>query len=259
MPSISKEKAIKLIDQQIALCEEAKRASIDVTRFYESEVYHRAYNGAENLVARLFDQDEMMRFRSSVTVGGIDDRHDYNVHLLHCISQLQIYKSNIENFWPDDAEPTKQDAIKILGWLVRRLPQVIHELRQRHEDRPTLDVDDEYDLQDLIRSLLFLHFDDVRKEEGTPSLGGTNGRMDFLLYNEKTVVELKMTNANLRNKKLKEQLLADIPHYKKHQDCKAFVGIVYDPRRYVSNPVGFETDLSEPSNGMPVHVFIVQG
>jgi REase_DpnII-MboI len=50
---------------------------------------------------------------------------------------------------------------------------------------------DEYDVQDSLHALLKLHFDDVRREEWTPSYAGSQSRMDFLLKREKIVVETK--------------------------------------------------------------------
>ena len=46
--------------------------------------------------------------------------------------------------------------ILILERIFSRFPKVARQLRSRHDDRPTLDVSDEYDAQDLLHSLLKL-------------------------------------------------------------------------------------------------------
>jgi hypothetical protein len=56
--------------------------------------------------------------------------------------------------------------------LAERLHLVICQLRERRENRPTLDVVDEYDVQDLFHALLRIDFDDVRDEEWAPSYAG---------------------------------------------------------------------------------------
>jgi DpnII restriction endonuclease len=87
------------------------------------------------------------------------------------------------------------EGSKISGLLViycSRLNVVARQLRDRHEGRSTLEIEDEYDVQDLLHSLLRLHFDDVRSEEWTPSYAGGSGRMDFLLKVEQIVIEAKM-------------------------------------------------------------------
>jgi len=53
------------------------------------------------------------------------------------------------------------DALMILKQLTDRFHKVALQLRVRREDRPTIDVTDEYDVQDLLHSLLHLYFDDI--------------------------------------------------------------------------------------------------
>src|SRR5262249_5829560 len=49
---------------------------------------------------------------------------------------------------------------------------VARQLRQRHDDRPTLDVEDEHDVQDLFHALLRLEFEDIRTERWIPGYAG---------------------------------------------------------------------------------------
>ncbi len=263
---ISKEKALKLFDEQIAMAEEKRRTVTYESRY--DDLYDLAVDGGENLISTLFGEDEAKKYRKKVDGFPVGDSGNrlldmqyYDSDLGRCITQLQIYRRQIETQWPDESTTkgdSQQDTVTTLERIARRLPEVIHQLGQRYSNRNTLTVTDEYDLQDLIHALLYLFFEDIRPEEGTPSLAGVSARMDFLLYNERTVVEIKKTRPGLRNKELKEQLSVDIPHYSQHPDCKALIGIVYDPGRLISNPKGVERDLSIPYNGMPVHVFIIQ-
>lgn len=82
----------------------------------------------------------------------------------------------------------QNDSVDVLNTLTRicdRFHSVSRQLRQRHSARPTLDISDEYDVQDFLHALLRLFFDDVRAEEWTPSYAGQSARMDFLLKNER--------------------------------------------------------------------------
>ena len=58
---------------------------------------------------------------------------------------------------------------------------IVRQLRTRYNGRDTLNVNDEYDVQDLLHALLLLYFKDVRAEEWTPSYAGGCVRADFLL------------------------------------------------------------------------------
>lgn len=71
---------------------------------------------------------------------------------------------------------------------------------KRYDQRGTISVTDEYDVQDIFGALLKLHFTDVRPEEWTPSYACNASRMDFLLKPEQVVVEAKMTKKGLGQK-----------------------------------------------------------
>ena len=62
-------------------------------------------------------------------------------------------------------------------------------------------------MQDLLRVVLRLHFDDVRPEEWNPSYGGVRSRSDLLLKPERLVIETKMTRKNLSQRELVHQLI----------------------------------------------------
>jgi hypothetical protein len=124
-------------------------------------------------------------------------------------------------------------------------------------DRATLDVEDEYDVQDVLHSLLHVFFDDVRAEEVVPSYAGKSTRMDFLLKRELAVIEAKMTRKGLQAKEVGEQLILDISQYQSHPDCRRLFCVVYDPDHRIVNPRGVETDLSKKHGALEVKVFIV--
>jgi len=137
-----------------------------------------------------------------------------------------------------------------------RFHLVVRQLRKRYNDRDTIDVQDEYDVQDLFHSLLHLHFEDIRPEEWTPSYAGKSARVDFLLKQERIVVELKKTRKGLRAKEIGSQLIEDIHRYQSHPDCDALICFVYDPDGRVANPRGLEGDLKKSTDDLIVKVWI---
>jgi hypothetical protein len=151
---------------------------------------------------------------------------------------------------------TEPDPVEIVVDLCRRFHRVVRKIQQRHENRPTLHVSDEYDVQDLMHALLTLRFDDIRPEEWTPSYAGGSSRMDFLLWEEKIVLEVKKTRPNLRDREVGSQLNDDIARYRSHPYCKALVCFVYDPEEKLQNPRGLENDLSGSREGLSVRVVI---
>jgi hypothetical protein len=159
---------------------------------------------------------------------------------------------------------TQQSSLAVVALPIDRLRDlalrfhgVVMALRTRYGGRATLDVSDEYDVQDLMRALLATLFDDVRPEEYVPSYGGGRSRTDFLLKKEQVVLELKKTRAGLADKQLGDELIIDSARYAAHPDCKTLVCIVYDPENRIINPSALQADLSGNKNGISVDVIIV--
>jgi hypothetical protein len=134
--------------------------------------------------------------------------------------------------------------------------RIARQLRARYNNRDTLNVKDEYDVQDLLHAILCLYFDDIRPEESTPSYAGGSSRLDFLLKKEQLVIEVKRSREKLTAKELANQLIEDIDRYKAHPDCKILMCFVYDPEGNIPNPRGIEADLSRDNGPFPVRVMI---
>jgi hypothetical protein len=152
--------------------------------------------------------------------------------------------------WTGKSGTAKSSTVAVDDVLVRvfeRLPLLVKQLRQRHDNRDTLDVKDEYDVQDLLHALLRLWWDDVREEQWTPSYAGKAARVDFLLPTEQCVIEVKMARRGLTHKELGDQLLVDIARYGQMSHCSRLYCFVYDPDGYIKNPGGVESDLAKQS------------
>ena len=164
-------------------------------------------------------------------------------------------ESELERRWQVGNKDSR-DALQVVTTLCARFHMFSRQLLSRRESKSTVEIIDEYDVQDLMHALLMLHFDDVRPEEWTPSYAGSSSRMDFLLKSEKFVVETKMTRPNLGQKKVAEELTIDKDRYKTHPDCKILVALVYDPAGRCSNPTALESDLSEEWEGLRTVVVV---
>jgi len=148
-------------------------------------------------------------------------------------------------------------GIQRVATICSNFHSVTRQLRNRYKQRPTIEIEDEYDVQDLLHSLLLLDFADIRTEEWTPSYAGGSSKMDFLLKDEKVVIETKKTRKGLSDKEVGEQLIIDIAKYQAHPDCKTLVCFVYDPEGKIGNPRGLEKDLeSKSSADITIKVFI---
>ncbi|MHB1310161.1 MAG: PD-(D/E)XK nuclease domain-containing protein [Limisphaerales bacterium] len=140
--------------------------------------------------------------------------------------------------------------------ICQRFHSVARQLRNRHEDRASLEVNDEYDVQDLLHALLRIHFSDIRPEEWAPSYAGTSSRMDFLLKDEKIVVEVKKTRKTLKEKDVVDQLIVDCARYREHPDCETLVCFVYDPDGWIGNAAAIKKDIEKIDSKFQVRVFV---
>lgn len=157
------------------------------------------------------------------------------------------------------APSKKKLAFEKVIHLLRRFDRVATQLQRRRKTqgvlRPTLTIKDEYDVQDLLHALLKIEFSDIKAEEWTPSVAGSSTRMDFILRDEKIVIEVKKTRDTLKDAQIGDELIIDIAKYKKHPDCERLICFVYDPDKHLINPNGLINDLSN-EDLIPVTVVI---
>ncbi len=169
--------------------------------------------------------------------------HDYPEHIDGIQAQLKTLIELIEDDLIDISGNNNSFDQTNLELIFNKFHRIARQLRTRYSNRETLKITDEYDVQDLLHALLLMYFDDVRAEEWTPSYAGGCERMDFLIKDIQTVVEVKKTRASMSPKDLGEELIIDIEKYQTHPDCKHLYCFVYDPEGLLGNPVGIKADL----------------
>jgi hypothetical protein len=135
--------------------------------------------------------------------------------------------------------PTRAASLDVLEPLLRRVPHMARQLRDRQQSRPTLHVQDVLDLQDLVRAVLALHFDNVYPECRTPAYAAGT-RIDYLLEPAQVAVCCKLTCAGLTEKDLLAQLTEDGAYYERRGSCAALVCYVHDPGQFLPKPTQFE-------------------
>jgi len=161
---------------------------------------------------------------------------------------------------PDQVQETKarvnDGTLDTLRRVCARFHLVARQLRLRKEYRPTLEINDEYDLQDLFYALLRLQFDEVGTEDWSPPYANGARRTSYLLDWEKTAVVVKQTRSGLSSKDLAEQVAADKVHYSARPNGATLVCFIYDPEGRVGNPRGLEADLTSTEDTYRVEVIV---
>jgi hypothetical protein len=161
------------------------------------------------------------------------------------------------------SEPQKPSSVaELLQTIVQGLPRAMHPLTHRRKGVANLTFDSEYDIQDLLHALLRPWIADIRPEEFTPSYAGSNARMDFLLPSHSLVLEVKRVRDKAHANKIGDELIIDIEHYRKHQQCDQLWCVVYDPAHLIRNPSGLrdlEGERSTSDGSVKVRVFVFSG
>lgn len=227
-----------------------REIAVELVDLLRDEMIDGAHHS--NLVGQYFNESIRNMYHSPSYRGVENVRGVVNAVHARVSRSAACLKSNQISSGSQTA-PERVEALYRIG---ERFHFVTKQLRVRRENRPTLDVNDEYDVQDLFHSLLRIPFDDVRPEEWTPSYAGGASRMDFLLPEIEAVVEIKKSRPGLSAKELGEQLIIDIAKYKKHPNCRTLFCFVYDPDGRIANPRGIEADLNATQDAITIRVLI---
>lgn len=222
------------------------------------ELYNSYWNIAKNSFPNKESLDLLKLGKVSISRLVIVGAQELTQHRKDLTVNAEQLKKIFEDGMSKKISSDTHDDLFIINKICLNFHKVVRQLRDRYDERETLDVTDEYDVQDLLKSLLQIDFNDIRPEEWTPSYAGSSKRMDILLKKPQIVIEVKKTRQGLKDKEIGEQLTIDKAYYKKHQDCKVLYCFIYDPEGRISNPIGLESDLKENSSEFKVLVKIIQ-
>jgi len=149
-----------------------------------------------------------------------------------------------------------QDPLDVIRKVCLRFHAVARQLRLRRDYRPTLEVEDDYDLQDLLCALLKVEFDEVATDEWTPPYTGGAPRTTLLVNKDQIAVVAKKTRPGLTTKELADQVTADSAHYRTQGRCSILFCFMYDPEGRIGSPKRLETTLTSVSEHCRVEVLV---
>jgi hypothetical protein len=151
---------------------------------------------------------------------------------------------------------SEQETLKLVRKVCLRLHAVARQLRLRKDSRPTVEIEDDYDVQDLLRALLKMEFDEVGTDEWTPPYAGSVPRTTLLLNREQIAIVAKKTRSGMTTKEIAEQVSADSAFYSARNRCTTLFCFVYDPEGRIGSPKRLETDLTRVSDRYNVEVLV---
>jgi DNA-binding response OmpR family regulator len=121
-------------------------------------------------------------------------------------------------------------------------------LAQRGHKRPPFVLSNEYDVQDLMHTILKSFYPDVVAEEYTLKRAGKTKRLDLVIRGLEAVIETKMIRDKSHASHISDELDIDIRGYVSHPHCRRLFCYVYDPKHLIKEPRQIERDLAGESS-----------
>ena len=154
---------------------------------------------------------------------------------------------------PSPAALPSGDPLAAIRKLCGRFHNVTRQLRQRPEDRPTLEVEDEVDVLDLLHVLLCVEHDDIQVESWETS-GVT--RRALILKREGVMLTVRRTKARVSLKTINDQIAQDVECLTGRPFCRLFFCFVYDPEGRLGNPRVLEAEWTREQGGRRIEVLV---
>lgn len=122
----------------------------------------------------------------------------------------------------------------------------------RYNSRPGLNIDDEYDVQDILFALLKGFFDDLEREDPVTKLAGKSSRIDLNIRSQGIMIEVKMIkDKDKDHKKFVDELKLDIINYSAWEELKDLILFIYDPYNKTTDKNHFkELEGIKENNGI---------
>jgi len=120
---------------------------------------------------------------------------------------------------------------------------VAKNLEDRYNNRSTIYINDEYDMQDLLNALLKIEFNIIKKEEYNPSFANKNSRIDFFFRLENIGIEVKKVRDKNHSKNLSNEIIDDKAKYNNNKEITELYFFIYDPNTFLLNREEFILDL----------------
>ena len=164
--------------------------------------------------------------------------------------------TNLTNTQTMPEPKSDEDPVSLIRKICLRFHSVVRQLRLRKDYRPTLEVEDDYDLQDLFCALLKVEFDEVATEEWIPAYADGAPRTTFFVNKDQIAILTRKTRPGLTTKELADQVTADAAYYQAQGRCSTLLCFMYDPEGRIGSPKRLETTLTSVNEHYRVEVLV---
>jgi hypothetical protein len=174
--------------------------------------------------------------------------------------QLQILLEDIEStllnirYINKSADEMVKDILNNFSNAIQKI------IKNRRKDHPNFEIEDEYDVQDILYVILKSVFPNLRDEDAIGKVGAKTTKIDLIIREERILVEVKMIKEkDLNETHFIEQLKVDFESYHECKWLRKLFCFVYDPykkTRDISNFHDLNGDRTKGEHNFNVEVIV---
>lgn len=140
----------------------------------------------------------------------------------------------------------QESKLDLINIVIEKFTSAAKSLLHRRKGKPTIEIHDEYDMQDILHVILKPHFPTIKIEEVVTGHSASNFlKIDFVLSNIKVAIECKCIRNKEHTKNITKELNDDIQTYHKHVDCSHLIFFIYDKDMLINDPDTLEDSYSK--------------
>ena len=132
---------------------------------------------------------------------------------------------------------------EILRQIINSAHLSVRALQDRRGGRPDFAIEEERDIHDLLYALLKPVFPESRVEEYTEKHAEKSKKIDIIVPEISTGIEVKYTHSPSQARDLGDELKIDIESYHVHENCNNMIAVIWDSERHIEDRHNFKNDL----------------
>lgn len=205
------------------------------------------------LIKAVFDIDTVSETELNASLQAVTAVTDIDVQLQILLEDIESTLLNIK-YINKSADEVVRDILNNFSNAVQKIN------KNRRKDHPNFEIEDEYDVQDILYVILKSVFPNLRDEDAIGKVGAKTTKIDLIIREERILVEVKMIKEKDSNEThFIEQLKVDFESYHECKWLRKLFCFVYDPykkTRDISNFHDLNADRTKGEHNFNVEVIV---
>ncbi|UJP64888.1 PD-(D/E)XK nuclease domain-containing protein [Mongoliitalea daihaiensis] len=205
------------------------------------------------LIKSIYDISDVNETELNTAMQSVTTVSDIDVQLQILLEDIESTLLNIR-YINKSADEVVRDILNNFSNAIQKI------ITNRRKDHPNFEIEDEYDVQDILYVILKSVFPNLRDEDAIAKVGAKTTKIDLIIREEKILVEVKMIKAKESNEThFIEELKVDFESYHECKWLRKLFCFVYDPykkTRDISNFNDLKGDRIKGEHNFNVEVIV---